>query len=239
MDTVINGLPSSEQTGMDTSQYNSLLSDIQNSIQNSPAIDSIARKYTDTLTRGLRDGKTFDEINIDIDEELTTLAAIAYSSITDNQDYSDTLKNMITLSLVLDKESIQIAINNYASGIYTELSYRAAGLAEIYQIITSKSFYIIMFLLYAASIILIFFSAPLSVSRICLPLCFIIYAGLEYVTFNVLINKAAILLSNRFLGRTASLNLTYANTDLISYVSLGIVFALILNIAYIKLKCRA
>lgn len=238
MDTVINGLPSSKQTGMDTSQYNSLLSDIQSSIQNSPAIDSIARKYADALTRGLHDGKTFDEINIDIDEELTTLAAIAYSSITDNQDYSDTLKNMITLSLVLDKESIQIAINNYASGIYTELSYHAAGLAGIYQIISSKFFYIIMFLLYAASIILIFLSAPLSVSRICLPLCFIIYAGLEYVTFNVLMNKAAILLSNRFLGRTASLNLTYANTDLISYVSLGIVFALILNIAYIKLKRR-
>lgn len=116
MDTVINGFPSSEQTGMDTSEYNNLLSDIQNSIQNSPAIDSIARKYTDTLTRGLRDGKTFDEINIDIDEELTTLAAIAYSSITDNQDYSDTLKNMITLSLVLDKESVQIDINNYALG---------------------------------------------------------------------------------------------------------------------------
>ena len=83
MDTVINGLPSSEQTGMDTSEYNNLLSDIQNSIQNSPAIDSIARKYTDTLTRGLRDGKTFDEINIDIDEELTTLAAIAYNKAAD------------------------------------------------------------------------------------------------------------------------------------------------------------
>lgn len=48
-----------------------------------------------------------------------------------------------------------------------------------------------------------------------------------------------LLLSNRLLGRTASLNLTYANTDLISYVSLGIVLAIIMNIAYRKMKKRA
>lgn len=239
MDTVIEGLPSSEQTGMDTSQYNKLLSDIQSSIQNSPAIDSIARKYTDALTRGLRDGKTFDEINIDIDEELTSLAAIANNSITDNRDFSDDLKDMIILSLVLDKESTQKAINNYASGIYAELSYHATGLAGVYQIISSKPFYIIMLLLYAASIIIIFFSASLSLSRICLPLCFIIYAGLEYVICNVLMSKAVMLLSNRFLGRTASLNPTYANMDLISYVSVGIACAIILQLIYIKLKRRA
>ena len=47
------------------------------------------------------------------------------------------------------------------------------------------------------------------------------------------------LLSNRFLGRTASLNLTYANTDLISYASLGVVLAIIMNIAYRKMKRKA
>lgn len=45
--------------------------------------------------------------------------------------------------------------------------------------------------------------------------------------------------SNRFLGRTASLNPTYVNTDLISYVSVGIACAIILQLIYIKLKRRA
>lgn len=64
----------------------------------------------------------------------------------------------------------------FPAGIYAELSYHATGLAGVYQIISSKFFYIIMLLL----------------------------------------------LSNRFLGRTASLNPTYANTDLISYVLVSI-----------------
>lgn len=240
MDTVIDTLPSSEQAGMEVSEYNNMLSDIQNAIQNSSAIDSIAKKYTDALTKGLRDGKTFDEINIDIDEELTTLAAIAYNGITESKDYSDTQKDMITLALVLDKESAQKAINNYASGIYDEMQYRTSGLAGIYQTVTSKTFYVMMILLLALSLILlILFSLPLSVSRIYLPALFIIYGGLEYVAFNVLLNRAAMLLSNRFLGRTASLNLTYANTDLISYASLGVVLAIIMNIAYRKMKRKA
>ena len=240
MDTVIDCLPSSEQAGMEVSEYNDLLSDIQNTLQNSSAVDSIARKYTDVLTKGLRDGKAFDEIDIDIDDELTTLAAIAYNGITESKDYSDTQKNMITLALVLDKESAQKAINNYASGIYDEMQYRASGLAGIYQIISSKTFYVIMILLLALSLILLMlFSLSLSVSRIYLPALFVIYAGLEYVIFNVMLNRATMLLSNRILGRTASLNLTYANTDLISYASFGIVLAIIMNIAYRKMKRKA
>lgn len=43
MDTVIDTLPSSEQAGMEVSEYNNMLSDIQNAIQNSSAIDSIAK----------------------------------------------------------------------------------------------------------------------------------------------------------------------------------------------------
>lgn len=97
MDTVIDSLPSSEQAGMDVYQYNKLLSDIQNTIQNSSAIDSIARKYTDALTKGLRDGKTFNEIDIDIDDELTALSSVTYNSI---KDYTDNTDSTITLSLL-------------------------------------------------------------------------------------------------------------------------------------------
>lgn len=97
MDTVIDSLPSSEQAGMDVYQYNKLLSDIQNTIQNSSAIDSIARKYTDALSKGLRDGKTFNEIDIDIDDELTVLSSVTYNSI---KDYTDNTDSTITLSLL-------------------------------------------------------------------------------------------------------------------------------------------
>lgn len=130
MDTVIDSLPSSEQAGMDVYQYNKLLSDIQNTIQNSSAIDSIARKYTDALTKGLRDGKTFNEIDIDIDDELTALSSVTYNSI---KDYTDNTYSTITLSLFADTESAKKAINNYASCIYADIQYRAAGLAGIYQ----------------------------------------------------------------------------------------------------------
>ncbi len=237
MDTVIDSLPSSDQAGMDVSQYNRLLSDIQTTIQNSSAIDSIARKYTDVLTKGLRDGKSFDEIDINIDDELTALSSVTYNSI---KDYTDNTDNNITLSLFADTESAKKAINNYASGIYADAQYRAAGLAGIYQTISSGTFYVTMIILLALSLIsLIIFSLPLSVSRIYLPVLFVIYAGLEYVAFNVILSKAAMLLSNRLLGRTAILNLTYANTDLITYVSLGVVLAIIMNIAYRKMKRRA
>ena len=237
MDTVIASLPSSEQAGMDVYQYNKLLSDIQNTIQNSSAIDSIARKYTDALSKGLRDGKTFNEIDIDIDDELTALSSVTYNSI---KDYTDNTDSTITLSLFADTESAKKAINNYASGIYADIQYRAAGLAGIYQTISSGTFYVVMIVLLALSLIsLIIFSLPLSVSRIYLPVLFVIYAGLEYVAFNVILSKAAMLLSNRLLGRTASLNLTYANTDFVSYVSLGVVLAIIMNIAYRKMKSRA
>ena len=47
------------------------------------------------------------------------------------------------------------------------------------------------------------------------------------------------LLSNRLLGLKDSLNLTYANTDFVSYVSLGVLLAIIMNIAYRKMKSRA
>lgn len=237
MDTVIDSLPSSEQAGMDVYQYNKLLSDIQNTIQNSSAIDSIARKYTDALSKGLRDGKTFNEIDIDIDDELTVLSSVTYNSI---KDYTDNTDSTITLSLFADTESAKKAINNYASGIYADIQYRTAGLAGIYQTISSGTFYIVMIVLLALSLIsLIIFSLPLSVSRIYLPILFVIYAGLEYVAFNVILSKAAMLLSNRLLGRTASLNLTYANTDFVSYVSLGVLLAIIMNIAYRKMKSRA
>ena len=237
MDTVIDSLPSSEQAGMDVYQYNKLLSDIQNTIQNSSAIDSIARKYTDALSKGLRDGKTFNEIDIDIDDELTVLSSVTYNSI---KDYTDNTDSTITLSLFADTESAKKAINNYASGIYADIQYRTAGLAGIYQTISSGTFYIVMIVLLALSLIsLIIFSLPLSVSRIYLPILFVIYAGLEYVAFNVILSKAAMLLSNRLLGRTASLNLTYANTDFVSYVSLGVLLAIIMNIAYGKMKSRA
>ena len=88
---------SSERAGMDVYQYNKLLSDIQNTIQNSSAIDSIARKYTDALSKGLRDGKTFNEIDIDIDDELTVLSSVTYNSI---KDYTDNTDSTITLSLL-------------------------------------------------------------------------------------------------------------------------------------------
>jgi len=148
MDTVIDSLPSSEQAGMDVYQYNKLLSDIQNTIQNSSAIDSIARKYTDALSKGLRDGKTFNEIDIDIDDELTVLSSVTYNSI---KDYTDNTDSTITLSLFADTESAKKAINNYASGIYADIQYRTAGLAGIYQTISSGTFYIVMIVLLALS----------------------------------------------------------------------------------------
>ncbi len=238
MDTVIDTLPSSWQAGMEVSEYNKLLSDIQNSIQDSSAIDSIARKYADALTKGLRDNKAFDEIDVNIDDELSALAAIAYDGITDNQSLSDDLKNRITLSLTLDEKSAQNAINGYASGMYNDLQNHASGLAGIYQIISSKAFLVIMLLLLALSLILLF-SAPLSVSRIYLPAVFIVYGALEFTTFNVFLNKAARLISNRILGRTAYLNLKYANIDLIICVLIGIVLAIIMNTVFGIMKRKA
>lgn len=162
------------------------------------------------------------------------------SHITALKVYTDNTDSTITLSLFADTESAKKAINNYAQ-VYTQTySIVLPGLAGIYQTISSGTFYIVMIVLLALSLIsLIIFSLPLSVSRIYLPILFVIYAGLEYVAFNVILSKAAMLLSNRLLGRTASLNLTYANTDFVSYVSLGVLLAIIMNIAYRKMKSRA
>mgnify|MGYP006959864166 CR=1 FL=1 len=147
---------------------------------------------------------------------------------------------LIVATIIFLISMFGLNINKNVPFYAADIQYRAASLAGIYQTISSGTFYIVMIVLLALSLVsLIIFSLPLSVSRIYLPVLFVIYAGLEYVAFNVILSKAAMLLSNRLLGRTASLNLTYANTDFVSYVSLGVVLAIIMNIAYRKMKSRA
>lgn len=72
MDTVFDSLPSDDIE---------ILGQIQDKLQNSPAVDALAEKYAQAMIQGIASGKEFDEIHVDISNELVQIASTALTEI--------------------------------------------------------------------------------------------------------------------------------------------------------------
>lgn len=197
MDTVFDSLPSDDIE---------ILGQIQDKLQNSPAVDALAEKYAQAMIQGIASGKEFDEIHVDISNELVQIASTALTEIKKQIPLSDGMEKLITASLLSDSASAQSAINTYAEGIYDGFSNRLGGLVNLYRILTSQFMILFIALLYIGMVIACIATTPLTVVRFSYPTTFVLFGILYYFLVNVIGNTLVARLSNRFLGRTVFLD---------------------------------
>ena len=57
--------------------------------KNSPAVDALAEKYAQAMIQGIANGKEFDEIHVDISNELVQIASTALTEIKKQIPLSD------------------------------------------------------------------------------------------------------------------------------------------------------
>lgn len=178
------------------------LSRIQTSIEDSKIVDRIAQKYTTAMVDGMLKEKSFDDIEINIDAELDELMDMTYNKIASNINMGNIQETIVRAALNYSKNAANEAINNYASGIYGDISYRLQPLIKVYGIITSSVFKILMLLIYITLLIVIIAFNPVRVVRYTLPCIFVITGGIYIFIANIIGNRCMAAVSNRYLGRT-------------------------------------
>lgn len=178
------------------------LSRIQTSIEDSKIVDRIAQKYTTAMVDGMLKEKSFDDIEINIDAELDELMDMTYNKIASNINMGNIQETIVRAALSYSKNAANEAINNYASGIYGDISYRLQPLIKVYGIITSSMFKILMLLIYITLLIVIIAFNPVRVVRYTLPCIFVITGGIYIFIANIIGNRCMAAVSNRYLGRT-------------------------------------
>ena len=178
------------------------LSRIQTSIEDSKIVDRIAQKYTTAMVDGMLKEKSFDDIEINIDAELDELMDMTYNKIASNINMGNIQETIVRAALSYSKNAANEAINNYASGIYGDISYRLQPLIKVYGIITSVVFKILMLLIYITLLIVIIAFNPVGVVRYTLPCIFVITGGIYIFIANIIGNRCMAAVSNRYLGRT-------------------------------------
>ena len=178
------------------------LSRIQTSIEDSKIVDRIAQKYTTAMVDGMLKEKSFDDIEINIDAELDELMDMTYNKIASNINMGNIQETIVRAALSYSKNAANEAINNYASGIYGDISYRLQPLIKVYGIITSSVFKILMLFIYITLLIVIIAFNPVRVVRYTLPCIFVITGGIYIFIANIIGNRCMAAVSNRYLGRT-------------------------------------
>lgn len=178
------------------------LSRIQTSIEDSKIVDRIAQKYTTAMVDGMLKEKSFDDIEINIDAELDELMDMTYNKIASNINMGNIQETIVRAALIYSKNAANEAINNYASGIYGDISYRLQPLIKVYGIITSSMFKILMLFIYITLLIVIIAFNPVRVVRYTLPCIFVITGGIYIFIANIIGNRCMAAVSNRYLGRT-------------------------------------
>lgn len=178
------------------------LSRIQTSIEDSKIVDRIAQKYTTAMVDGMLKEKAFDDIEINIDAELDELMDMTYNKIASNINMGNIQETIVRAALNYSKNAANEAINNYASGIYGDISYRLQPLIKVYGIITSSVFKILMLFIYITLLIVIIAFNPVRVVRYTLPCIFVITGGIYIFIANIIGNRCMAVISNRYLGRT-------------------------------------
>ena len=143
------------------------------------------------MVQGIASGKEFDEIHVDISNELVQIASTALTEIKKQIPLSDGMEKLFTA---------------YAEGIYDGFSNRLGGLVNLYRILTSQFMILFIALLYIGMVIACIVTTPLTVVRFSYPATFVLFGILYYFLVNVVGNTLVARLSNRFLGRTVFLD---------------------------------
>ena len=90
---------------------------------------------------------------------------MTYNKIASNINMGNIQETIVRAALSYSKNAANEAINNYASGIYGDISYRLQPLIKVYGIITSVVFKILMLFIYITLLIVIIAFNPVRVVR--------------------------------------------------------------------------
>lgn len=205
---------------------------IQDSIANSSSIKGITEKYTKAMTDGIISGKDFDELDIDISDELSLIANKTIDSIESYVTMTDLQKSLVNTALGYSEVLIKNSIDTYVKDIYGNIQLKAKNLIEIYRLITSKTFVAGMLILSLMAVVIILAINPLRITRVYIAILFIISGIIYAAGVNICCNNIVPKLSNIYLGRTVIINSPTGYMILGIMVMIGVTFALITTMIY-------
>lgn len=205
---------------------------IQDSISNSSSIKGITEKYTKAMTDGIISGKDFDELDIDISDELSLIANKTIDSIESYVTMTDLQRSLVNTALGYSEVLIKNSIDTYVKDIYGNIQLKAKNLIEIYRLITSKTFVAGMLILSLMAVVIILAINPLRITRVYIAILFIISGIIYAVGVNICCNNIVPKLSNMYLGRTVIINSPTGYMILGIMVMIGVTFALITTMIY-------
>lgn len=205
---------------------------IQDSISNSSSIKGITEKYTKSMTDGIISGKDFDELDIDISDELSLIANKTIDSIESYVTMTDLQRSLVNTALGYSEVLIKNSIDTYVKDIYGNIQLKAKNLIEIYRLITSKTFVAGMLILSLMAVVIILAINPLRITRVYIAILFIISGIIYAAGVNICCNNIVPKLSNRYLGRTVIINSPTGYMILGIMVMIGVTFALITTMIY-------
>lgn len=205
---------------------------IQDSISNSSSIKGITEKYTKAMTDGIISGKDFDELDIDISDELSLIANKTIDSIESYVTMTDLQRSLVNTALGYSEVLIKNSIDTYVKDIYGNIQLKAKNLIEIYRLITSKTFVAGMLILSLMAVVIILAINPLRITRVYIAILFIISGIIYAAGVNICCNNIVPKLSNMYLGRTVIINSPTGYMILGIMVMIGVTFALITTMIY-------
>lgn len=205
---------------------------IQDSISNSSSIKGITEKYTKAMTDGIISGKDFDELDIDISDELSLIANKTIDSIESYVTMTDLQRSLVNTALGYSEVLIKNSIDTYVKDIYGNIQLKAKNLIEIYRLITSKTFVTGMLILSLMAVVIILAINPLRITRVYIAILFIISGIIYAAGVNICCNNIVPKLSNMYLGRTVIINSPTGYMILGIMVMIGVTFALITTMIY-------
>ncbi len=205
---------------------------IQDSISNSSSIKGITEKYTKAMTDGIISGKDFDELDIDISDELSLIANKTIDSIESYVTMTDLQRSLVNTALGYSEVLIKNSIDTYVKDIYGNIQLKAKNLIEIYRLITSKTFVAVMLILSLMAVVIILAINPLRITRVYIAILFIISGIIYAAGVNICCNNIVPKLSNIYLGRTVIINSPTGYMILGIMVMIGVTFALITTMIY-------
>ena len=205
---------------------------IQDSISNSSSIKGITEKYTKAMTDGIISGKDFDELDIDISDELSLIANKTIDSIETYVTMTDLQRSLVNTALGYSEVLIKNSIDTYVKDIYGNIQLKAKNLIEIYRLITSKTFVAGMLILSLMAVVIILAINPLRITRVYIAILFIISGIIYAAGVNICCNNIVPKLSNMYLGRTVIINSPTGYMILGIMVMIGVTFALITTMIY-------
>lgn len=232
------GLRSAYVTRLMDSVYDNLgstavdkLEQVQADIEARPEISSITEKYTEAFVKGIWNNQSYDEIDVDISDEMDGLMNFVVDEIKEYVEIPSFLESVVTQLIMSQEQAATDAVKAYAASIYENLQNNYEMMIKAYYVLTSEVFLRIMFALAVLLIIIIIATTPLSAAKFGIPAVAVVTGILYILAANLCAGKIVMTLSNKMLGRTVMLDTSRSVVLLSGLIAVTVVGTVILFIA--------